>query len=61
LAVKRIRHTSTLPLDVMEKGRDGLVEYGTKGGDSYALTKTEYRQLGKPDKIRLTQTVQPVD
>jgi hypothetical protein len=60
MAVKKITHTSTLPLDIMEKGRDGLVEYGTRGGDSYALSKSEYRQLGKPDKIRLTQTVEAV-
>lgn len=61
MSAKKITHTSILPLDIMEKGSDGLVEYGTNGGDSYALSKTEYRKLGKPDKIRLTQTVEVVE
>lgn len=61
MAVKKITHTSILPLETIEKGRDGVVEYNKMGGDSYALSKTEYRQLGKPDKIRLTQTIQPVE
>jgi len=60
MAVKKITHTSTLPLDIIDEGRGGAVEYGKHGGDSYSISKSEYRQLGKPDKIRVTYIVEAV-